>query len=194
MGQVWSGGPGLTQYEVEELVDLSKGCFTQEDIESLYRRFRTLDRNRKGYLLGNELLDIPELSINPLNKRIAYFCDGINFKEFVRILAPYSRRASREDTLRALFGVWDVNGDGCVCHEDVELLIRQAGGGHLREEEVQRVVDRVMEECWKKNYDDNTKKKEKRTREEGWAMSFQEFCVALGETHVDLCVDIPPIH
>ena len=141
---------------------------------------------------NQKLPEIKTLSREYMNKRIAYFCDGINFKEFVRILAPYSRRASREDTLRALFGVWDVNGDGCVCHEDVELLIRQAGGAHLREEEVQRVVDRVMEECWKKNYD-TPEKKTKKTYDQGWAMSFPEFCVALEDSDVDLYVDIPPI-
>ena len=32
----------------------------QEEIESLYGRFRILDRGRKGYLTGEELLNIPE--------------------------------------------------------------------------------------------------------------------------------------
>jgi len=189
MGLWWSssGGSGhgmLTQYEVEELIALSKGCFGQEEIESLYKRFRTLDRQRRGYLMASELLDIPELSINPLNKRIAYFCDGINFKEFVRILTPYSKNASREDKLKALFAVWDVNGDGKVCEEDVELVIRQAGGAHLMDSEVKKVVHGVMEECYRRIQSAGGD-----CGDEG--MDFGQFCVAMGDAEVDLRVDIP---
>lgn len=151
------------------------GAVNQEEIESLYVRFRILDRGRKGYLTGEELLNIPELSINPLNKRLAYFCDGINFKEFVRILYPYSPKASREDKLKHLFAMWDVNGDGMVCKEDVELVMRQAGGSQLSEDELRVAVDKVMEECGAK--------------ENG--LSFQEFCQALRDAPVDLYVEIP---
>ena len=110
---------------------------TQEEIESLYKRFRTLDRGRKvrcgpaalparqgprssrpspalappqGFLTADEFLSIPELSINPLAKRLAYVYDNINFKEFVGMLAPYSAKASRDDKLRAMFQVYDVDG------------------------------------------------------------------------------------
>lgn len=196
MGQVWSdgagysfGGPGLTLSEVEELVTLSKNCFTHENIESLYKRFRTLDRGKRGYLVSAELLStIPELSINPLNKRIAYFCDGINFKEFVRILAPYSRNASREDKMKVLFSVWDVNGDGRVCKEDVELVIRQAAGGHLMDDEVRSVVNKVMHECLsrtRKGVSDSSGEE---------SLSLEEFCMAMNHvTTIDLDVEIPAL-
>ena len=68
---------------------------SRRQILLLYKRFRTLDKGKRGYLQSSDLTgSIPELSINPLNKRVAYFYDGINFKEFVRILAPYSPKAS----------------------------------------------------------------------------------------------------
>ncbi len=38
--------------------------------------------------------------------------ESVNFKEFVRLLAPFSARASREAKLDAMFTVWDVDGDG----------------------------------------------------------------------------------
>ena len=119
----------------------------QEEIESLYHRFRTLDRGRKGYLSGEELLSIPELSINPLSQRLAYLCDGMNFKDFVRMISPYSRNATKEDRIKHLFNVWDVNGDGLICREDVEMMMRQAGGSQLSNDEVNRVVDKVMDAC-----------------------------------------------
>lgn len=42
----------------------------QPEVESLYKRFRSLDRARKGYISAEELMSIPELSINPLAQRL----------------------------------------------------------------------------------------------------------------------------
>lgn len=38
---------------------------------------------RQGFITAEEVLSIPELSINPLAKRLAYMYDSINFKEFL---------------------------------------------------------------------------------------------------------------
>jgi Ca2+-binding EF-hand superfamily protein len=46
----------------------------QYEIESLYKRFRSLDRGRKGYISAEELMSIPELSINPLAQRLVRGC------------------------------------------------------------------------------------------------------------------------
>jgi hypothetical protein len=43
---------------------------SQPEVESLYKRFRSLDRARKGYISAEELMSIPELSINPLAQRL----------------------------------------------------------------------------------------------------------------------------
>lgn len=94
---------------------------SQQEVEALYKRFRTLDRGRKvrvrdqdspqrlsgraaaggaaalhhaalrptspplpqGFITSEEFLTIPELSINPLAKRLAYLFESINFKEFL---------------------------------------------------------------------------------------------------------------
>jgi hypothetical protein len=53
------------------LLATSKTCTgTQPEVESLYKRFRSLDRARKGYISAEELMSIPELSINPLAQRL----------------------------------------------------------------------------------------------------------------------------
>lgn len=33
---------------------------------NLYKRFRELDKGHKGYISSDELLNVPELSLNPL--------------------------------------------------------------------------------------------------------------------------------
>jgi serine/threonine-protein phosphatase 2B regulatory subunit len=65
----------------------------------------------QGFITAAEFLSIPELSINPLAKRLAYFFESINFKEFVAMLAPYSTSASQDDKLLHMFQVHDVDGE-----------------------------------------------------------------------------------
>ncbi|KAH7618847.1 putative Calcineurin subunit B type 2 [Nannochloris sp. 'desiccata'] len=173
MGQTISYS--LTQFEVDELIELSNGCFTQAEIEALYKRFRSLDRGRKGFITADELLSIPELSINPLSKRLAYFYDGINFREFVKMLAPYSSKATRDDKIRHLFAIWDVDGDGIVSKEDMDLIVRQAGGSTLTDNEVAAVVGRVFENAG--------------AGEKG--LDLPQFKSALERTPVGLLVEIP---
>jgi hypothetical protein len=76
---------------------------TQEEVESLYRRFRSLDKGRKGFVTSEELLAIPEVSINPLHQRLARMFASVNFKEFAYLLSFFSPRASREDKVKFMF-------------------------------------------------------------------------------------------
>merc|ERR1712183_706603 len=72
--------------------------FNQNQIERLYSRFSSLDKQDKGYLSREDFLRIPELAINPLGDRIvhAFFYeskngddDKVDFKDFVRVLAHF---------------------------------------------------------------------------------------------------------
>ena len=87
---------------------------TANQIERLWSRFTSLDKQQKGYLTREDFLRIPELAINPLGDRIvhAFFRDGqsngnalisgnidsekaagdrdvVNFCDFVRVLAHF---------------------------------------------------------------------------------------------------------
>jgi Ca2+-binding EF-hand superfamily protein len=85
---------------------------SQHELEGLYKRFRSLDRGRKGYISAEEFLAIPELSINPLAQRLVRLFEAVNYKEFVKLLAPFSPRAPRDEKVAAMFRVYDVDGDG----------------------------------------------------------------------------------
>ena len=39
-----------------------------------------------------------------------------------------SKRATREDRLTRIFSVFDVDGDGVISREDLELMVRQLAG------------------------------------------------------------------
>ncbi len=95
----------------------------------LYSRFTALDKDQKGYLTKNDLLKIPELSINPLCTRIvdAFFVDAaddqINFQQFMQTLAIFRPIESRErrgnlelansldKKLEFAFRVYDIDND-----------------------------------------------------------------------------------
>ena len=50
------------------------------------------------------------------------------FQEFVEALVCCSKRATREDRLARIFSVFDVDGDGVISREDLELMVRQLAG------------------------------------------------------------------
>ena len=83
---------------------------TSNQIERLWSRFTSLDKQQKGHLTREDFLRIPELAINPLGDRIvhAFFRDSsnkdeeeggkfggasekeiVNFPDFVRVLAHF---------------------------------------------------------------------------------------------------------
>merc|ERR1712110_775789 len=103
----------LQQEEINEIT--AETGFTKQQIERLYARFTSLDKQNHGYLTREDFLRIPELAINPLGDRIvhAFFRDGrssdlnhhgdhyspekgagadrdvVNFCDFVRVLAHF---------------------------------------------------------------------------------------------------------
>lgn len=91
------------------------------------------------------------------------------------MLAPYSSKATRDDKLRHLFAIWDVDGDGIVSKEDMELIVRQAGGSSLTDSEVTAIVARVFEKAG--------------AGERG--LDLPEFKAALERAPVGLHVEIP---
>merc|ERR1712165_149238 len=100
----------LTQENITQIS--SETGFTASQIERLWSRFTSLDKQQKGYLSREDFLRIPELAINPLGDSIvhAFFRDGrssdvthdyspekgagadrdvVNFCDFVRVLAHF---------------------------------------------------------------------------------------------------------
>jgi len=60
------------------------------------------------------------------------------------LLAPYSPKATRDDKIRHMFQVLDVDEDGFVSEEDIALILRQMAGAGLTEDELQKLVKHVQ--------------------------------------------------
>ena len=72
------------QLRAEEIAEITEETgFTKQQIERLYTRFTSLDRNSHGFLTREDFLRIPELAINPLGDRIvhAFFYESKNIEE-----------------------------------------------------------------------------------------------------------------
>merc|ERR1712038_510304 len=125
----------LTQENITQIS--SETGFTASQIERLWSRFTSLDKQQKGYLSREDFLRIPELAINPLGDRIvhAFFFesrsgdeDKVDFKDFVRVLAhfrPIKKSAeknklnTRMEKLHFAFRMYDLDGDDNISTEQL---------------------------------------------------------------------------
>ena len=63
-------------------------------------------------------------------------------------LSTFSRRATRNDRLRFLFTVHDMDGDGVVTRDDLELMLRQLAGSSLGLVTSQRAIHLDRRTSW----------------------------------------------
>jgi serine/threonine-protein phosphatase 2B regulatory subunit len=95
MGQSQSLGPA----QLESLQSLSP--FSELEIKRLYSRFIALDKVNAGKISLNQLINLPELAINPLSSRlITVFShtapDYIDFQTFIKLLSVFSLKTPRK--------------------------------------------------------------------------------------------------
>lgn len=93
---------------------------------------------------------IPEISMNPLASRLVTLFprDGderINFMGFVMGLSIFSARATPAVIQRAVFRMFDVDGDGSVSAGDLRALLGLMVGKTLAAEGVEAVVAQTLE-------------------------------------------------
>ncbi|KAL2766325.1 calcineurin B homologous protein 2 [Daubentonia madagascariensis] len=142
--------------------------FSQACLLRLHHRFRTLDRNNKGYLSRIDLQQIGALAVNPLGDRIidSFFPDGshrVDFSGFARVLAHF-RPIEEEDTgirdpkqpeplnsrmnkLRFAFRLYDLDGDGRISRQEMLQVLRLMVGVQVTEEQLESIADRTVQEA-----------------------------------------------
>ena len=160
----------------------------QAEIESLYRRFRALDRGRKGFLTAEEVTAIPELSINPLARLLERQLEG-NFKNFIGVLAASSPRSTWEDRVRLIFAVFDADGDGTVSRADLALMVRALAGSGLSDAEVDSVVAGALVEAGERAARAGGGTEGTATPPDG--LTLDDFRRALGGRELGMAVDVP---
>lgn len=157
---------------------------TPNQIERLYSRFTSLDRNDCGTLSREDLMRIPELAINPLCERIvhSFFAessdDRVNFRQFMNVLAHFrplrdnkqSKLNSREEKLKFAFKMYDLDDDGVISRDELLSILHMMVGANISQDQLVSIAERTILEadlcCQGK-------------------ISFEDFCKALERTDVD---------
>merc|ERR1712210_384781 len=128
----------LQEEEINEIT--AETGFTKQQIERLYARFTSLDKQNHGYLTREDFLRIPELAINPLGDRIvhAFFYESksqgeekVDFKDFVRVVAHFrpvkknpakNKLNTRHEKLHFAFRMYDLDGDDKISKDFVRVV------------------------------------------------------------------------
>merc|ERR1712179_815908 len=187
----------LQEEEINEIT--AETGFTKQQIERLYARFTSLDKQNHGYLTREDFLRIPELAINPLGDRIvhAFFRDGhstsngvhsdleardrdvVNFCDFVRVLAHFrplkknvekNKLNSRQEKLKFAFRMYDLDGDEKISKEELLAVLTMMVGANISEEQLMSIAERTIHEA---DEDKDT------------LISFDEFCKVLERIDVE---------
>merc|ERR1712203_650326 len=176
----------LQQEEIEEIT--AETGFTKQQIERLYARFSSLDKQSHGYLTREDFLRIPELAINPLGDRIvhAFFYESkntdeekVDFKDFVRVLAhfrPIKKNAeknklnTRMEKLHFAFRMYDLDGDDKISKEELLAVLTMMVGSNISTEQLISIAERTIMEA-DMDKDD--------------LISFEEFAKVLERTDVE---------
>jgi len=158
--------------------------FSGSQIERLYSRFASLDKNGMGSLSREDFLRIPELAINPLGDRIvhAFFKDSqddrVNFHQFVSVLARFrpskkgqdNKLNSREEKLRFAFKMYDLDDDEAISKSELLAVLQMMVGKNINEDQLTSIAERTIQEA---------------DKDQDQMIGFQEFCHALERTDVE---------
>jgi len=139
--------------------------FNQNQIERLYSRFSSLDKQDKGFLSREDFLRIPELAINPLGDRIvhAFFYeskngddDKVDFKDFVRVLAHFrpikkntelNKLNTRMEKLHFAFRMYDLDGDDKISKQELLAVLTMMVGQNISTEQLVSIAERTIMEA-----------------------------------------------
>jgi len=137
----------LSSEEVNELTQISH--FTAREIQALFERFTSLDRNKDGLLSAAELSLIPELSMSPMCSRVIGLfdqdsSDQINFSRFVQTLSWFHPRASPTEKLKVVFKCYDIDQDSYISEADLFHVLKMLVGPNIEDSKLKKIVQRTL--------------------------------------------------
>ena len=125
---------------------------SEDEITRLYKRFLKLDKDGSGSLERDEFLAIPQIASNPLAQRLLAVFDNdgsgdVDFKEFLIGLSAFSAKGKKEDKLKFVFKVYDMDRDGFISNGELFLVLKMMVGNNLKDSQLQQIVDKTIMEA-----------------------------------------------
>eukprot|EP00051_Salpingoeca_urceolata_P026807 m.478787 g.478787 ORF g.478787 m.478787 type:complete len:180 (-) comp21231_c0_seq1:259-798(-) len=141
----------FTQDELEEYQDCT--FFTKKEILHVHKRFRQLNTRNAERITLSEVLELPELKVNPFRERICQIFseDGsgaMSFEDFLDMMSVFSEGATRDVKASYAFRMYDFDGDGYLDKQDlIEAITCLCGAGGLKPAEMELISDKILEEA-----------------------------------------------
>lgn len=145
-----------------------KDRFTRSELRRIWTRFYRLSKGQPR-LAKSVILDVPELTLNPLATRVVSVMsdnDYITFPEFVDALAVFSVKAPVSESLAFVFRVYDEEGHGELTSKMLYDILSTVVGKELPDDTINEIACLAIADL-----DANG---------DGF-VSYQEFCDALGK-------------
>ncbi|KYQ89227.1 protein phosphatase 2B [Tieghemostelium lacteum] len=137
----------LSKESLDQMKDATN--FSDGELKKLYRRFQMLDKDGSGTLTTDEFLSIPDLALNPLLERVLQIFDQnkdkeIEFSEFASTLSTLSQKGSKDDKLKFLFQIYDIDCDGYISNGELFQVLKMMVGSNLNDVQLQQIVDKTI--------------------------------------------------
>ncbi|GMT35968.1 hypothetical protein PFISCL1PPCAC_27265 [Pristionchus fissidentatus] len=174
----------LRDEEIEQISGETE--FNRNQIVRLYSRFLSLDKKGQGFLEREDLMNVPELAVNPLGDRIvdAFFTlagkddKHLNFRQFVQVLAYFqpidktkrNENNDRSKKLKFAFMMYDLNRNGYITREEFKVILNSMVGANITADQLDKIADRTIEEA---------------DADQDGKISFEEFCKAMEKTDIE---------
>lgn len=91
------------------------------------------------------------------------------------MLAPYSPNANKQDKVKHMFQIIDVDGDGIISEEDLSLILRQLAGSSLTDGDIKVLAEKTMQTAGAKKH----------------GLTIKDYAHAMKDVPIELHVEIP---
>eukprot|EP01137_Pigoraptor_chileana_P019185 Opistho-2@79846 len=137
----------------EDQLEEYENCtfFTKKEILGIYKRYQDLNIDNRDRLTRDQILALPELSVNPFRDQIVkvFSEDGsgaMTFEDFLDLLSVFSEGATRDVKASYAFRIYDFDGDGYLDKSDLLDTVKCLCGSELTENDMEFVCDKILEE------------------------------------------------
>jgi calmodulin len=123
--------------------------FTASQMMDLKAAFHMFDKNGDQKISGDELYEVMKyLGISATETEVTAMIQVVDknkngcvdYEEFIHMMTKTQLKPlSQEDELRKTFNIFDINGDGFICHEEIKKTMVHLGE-NISDKEVQEMI------------------------------------------------------